>query len=115
MNTAELEKILRAIEARLHTIERLLHIQSETPFYGLAPRHEKLLNFFLAREGRVVTKEALFTLMWPGLDRSDKLPEVLIHGLRKEIKANGLPFLITNQFNIGWTLTRTPIQEKESS
>lgn len=115
MNSAEIEKALRAIEARLATIERLLHIQTETPFYGLIPRHEKLLNLLLAREGRLVTKEALFTLMWPGLDRSDKLPEVLIHGLRKEIKERNLPFLITNQFGEGWILTRTPIQEKESS
>lgn len=115
MNQAELEKVLRAIESRLTAIEKLLHLQAETPFYGLIPRHERLFTLFLAREGRPISKESLFALLWPGLERSDKLPEVLIHGLRKELKEKDLPFEILNKKDHGWMLKRLPIQEKESS
>lgn len=106
MNEAEFEKILRAIEERLKTIETLLHIQTETPFYGLVPRHEKLLNLFLAREGKLITRESFMTLLWPGIDRSDKLLDVLISGLRKELIEKDLPFEILNKFAHGWTLRR---------
>ena len=99
--------MLHVGDLEMDLIERTVHLGNNR--IDLLPREFRLLEYFLRRPGRVITRAMLLKDVWQyHFSLETNVVDVHISNLRKKIDTKGVPSLIVNIRGAGYMLNANP-------